>query len=484
MAPDGDIRYYERAADLLGDPAVGLVLDAGGVIDEEFMRLAGEKKVEVLRGASLQAFLGLASEREECRGREKEILRELHLRVKELSILNEMSRILTSPLDLWLLIDRVAHLSARVADADSFAVLVYSEDLEKFVVSNTLGLGDVFKERVKLSLSDSLVEELMTFRKPLVMGRIQDWGISPLIKAAIGEGKKSMANIPLFSKERLLGFITLFSSQSEFQEEKEEMEFLFTLAGQAGIAIENAYLYENTRQKQTLVERLLSKLIQAQEEERKRIAAEIHDTIAQSLVSIHTRVQTCISLLKKAPDKLPSHLEELKNMVADNVKEVRQIIFNLRPSSLDDLGLIPSLENYIKRFEREQGIQVEFMVNNRERLIPAPVETAVFRITQEALTNVKKHSGGSKVLIKLGIEPKALSLRVADDGKGFQWEEVTEKFLRGDTHGLQGMKERISLLGGTFKVITAKGKGCVVSANIPFSRMEEETAAPEMKHAN
>ena len=381
---------------------------------------------------------------------------------------------------MWLLLERIAHLAIRVANVDSYAVFVYDEEQEKFVVSNTLEVGENFKNKVKLTLSDPMVEELMAFRRPLVVGPIKDWGISPLIKEALKQEKKSLANVPLFSKERLLGFITLFSTKPEVLNEK-DLELLSLLAGQSGIAIENAYLYETTRKKQNLVERLLSKLIQAQEEERKRIAAEIHDTIAQSLVSIHTRVQTCISLLKKAPDKLSDQLEDLKKVVGDNVKEVRQIIFNLRPSSLDDLGLIPSLENYIKRFEKEHGIYVEFMINNRERKIPPTVETAVFRIIQEALTNIKKHSGGRSVMVRLNLEPKALSLRVSDDGKGFQWEEVTEKFLRGDSHGLQGMKERVSLLGGTFRITTSEGKGCVVSATVPFSRKPEDNFIPEMK---
>ncbi len=474
------IPLWDAPIRLLKEKDLDLIIDTRDQVDTELAKLARQANIEILQGIAVDVFVRLMKEQEESRQKERSLVKELNARVKELSILNDLYQILTSPLDLWLLLERIAHLAIRVANVDSFGVFVYNEEQEKFIVSNTFNISEDFKSKVKLSLSDPMVEELMAFRRPMVVGPIKDWGISPLIREALHEGKSCLANVPLFSKERLLGFISMFSTESDVFNEK-DLELLSLLAGQSGIAIENAYLYETTRKKQNLVERLLSKLIQAQEEERKRIAAEIHDTIAQSLVSIHTRVQTCLSLLTKAPDKLGPQLEDLKKVVADNVKEVRQIIFNLRPSSLDDLGLIPSLENYIKRFEKEQGIFVEFLINKRDLIIPPTVETAVFRIIQEALTNVKKHSEGRSVLVRLNIDPKSLSLRVSDDGKGFQWEEVTEKFLRGDSHGLQGMKERVSLLGGTFRITTAEGKGCVVSATIPFTRKPEERIIPEMK---
>lgn len=474
------IPLVDTPMDLLDYKKIELIIDTRDKPDKELFKKAAEKNVEILQGIAVKGFLAIMKEQERSRQKERSLLKELNAKIKELSILNEMSQILSAPLDLWVLLEKTANLATKVGNANSFTVMIYDEEQEKFVTSNKTGISDNFKNRVKLSLSDPVVEELMAFRRPLVMERLKDWGISPLHKAALDEGKKSLANIPLFSKERLLGFITLYSEQVEFLKGK-DVELLSLLAGQAGIAIENAYLYETTRKKQNLVERLLLKLIQAQEEERKRIAAEIHDTIAQSLVSIHTRVQTCLSLLKKAPEQLEEQLADLKRVAAVNVKEVRQIIFNLRPSSLDDLGLIPSLENYIKRFEKERGINVEFFINDRDKRIPPSVETAVFRIIQEALTNVRKHSEAGKVMVRLNMEPKAISLRVADDGKGFEWEEVTEKFLRGDSHGLQGMKERVSLRGGTFKVTTAIGKGCVVSATIPYTRKEEGDLIPEMK---
>lgn len=460
-------------------PGIELIIDTRPVEERDLIEKSKEKEVNILTGLPVQLIFSLLEDQQTTRTKEKSLVKELNTRVKELSLLNEMSQVLTSPLNLWLLLDKIARLAARISKVDACAILMYNEEQEKFIVSNTLGLSDSFKEKVKLSLFDSIIEEMITLNRPLVVTHLNKLGISPLIRESFREGMKNMVAVPLLSKGKLMAIITVFSKENR-EMSKEAIGLLTILAGQAGIAIENANLYESTRQKQQLVEQLLGKLIQAQEEERKRIAAELHDTIAQSLVGILTKVQTCQALMKKDPTQVSEKLEELKNVVGDNVKEVRQIIFNLRPSSLDDLGLVPSLENYIKRFEKENNIHVEFRVNNREKRLPTTIETAVFRIIQEALTNVKKHSNANKTLVRLTFEPKVLSLRIADNGDGFQWEEVTEKFLKGYSHGIQGMKERVSILGGTFKINTEKGKGCVVNAQIPLYREKEKSIRETM----
>lgn len=468
------IPRLESPQQLLELPEISMIIDTRQMEDSQFQEQARKRDVKVVQGLTIDFIQGLMEDHEAGRLKEKSLVKELNTRVKELSILNEMSQILTSPLDPWLLMEKISSLSVRVSRMVAGALFIYDEESEKFAVSNLTGLSDNFKNRVRLPLSDAIIEEMIALRRPLVVSKLQDWGISGIIRGALEEGMKSMIAVPLTSKDKLMGLIAVFCRESrEF--DNETVGLLSILSRQASVAIENANLYESTRQKQLLVEKLLSKLIQAQEEERKRMAAELHDTIAQSLVGILTKVQTCQALLKKAPEKISGKLEELKNVVGENVKEVREIIFNLRPSSLDDLGLIASLENYIKRFERETSIEVEFMINIRELRLPTTVETAMFRLIQEALTNVKKHSKAGRVMIKLNLEPNAANLRIADNGAGFEWESVTERFLRGDSHGLQGMKERVSLLGGDFRVITEKGKGCIVRARIPLARKKEDS---------
>jgi two-component system sensor histidine kinase DegS len=251
-----------------------------------------------------------------------------------------------------------------------------------------------------------------------------------------------------------------------------DTQLLSTLAGQAAIAIDNVHLYEATHEKQAQVELLLGRVIQAQEEERKRVAAEIHDSIAQTLVGMLTMTQTAQSLLDVDTKATAQQLEELKKVIGDSVKEIRQIIFNLRPSSLDDLGLVLCLQNYVRRYEREQSLAVALEISGGDRRLPPALETTVFRLVQESLTNVKKHAAASRVLIRISIDPTHVGIRVADDGQGFEWREVSDKFMRGDTHGLEGMKERAALMGGKFHITSRPHKGTVVDVEIPIERTD------------
>lgn len=234
------------------------------------------------------------------------------------------------------------------------------------------------------------------------------------------------------------------------------------------IAIEKAKLYDDLQQSKHQIEGLLSKVIYAQEEERKRIAAEIHDSIAQSLVGALTRVQMCQSMFPNSPKEAQGEMEELKKLIIMNIKEVRQIIFNLRPSTLDDLGLIPTLEHFLKKLEAEEKIKTSMQVEGLEKKLPPMIETAIYRIVQEALTNVRKHSKATKVRLKIRTEEGKLYLDISDNGTGFQPEKSSKHRSEGDTVGIIGMKERVALLGGTLNVDTLKNKGSRISIEMPI----------------
>lgn len=273
------------------------------------------------------------------------------------------------------------------------------------------------------------------------------------------------------SNPSLLGLVILYLG-SRLALSQDERTFLSTLSAHASIAIENAILYQSAREKQRLVEELLSKVIDAQEEERKRIAGEIHDSVAQSLVTMLTKVQTCEAYCKTYPNKVPGELEELRKVVSDAVKETRQILFNLRPSTLDDLGLIPTLENYFKKFEGETNISTEFVLKDFTIKLSPHVETIVYRMVQEALANVKKHAQARKIRVLIAVKNERLILEVIDDGVGFEVENLHKQLLKSDSMGLTGMRERATFLGGALLVKSKPGKGTTLSVEIPITEYQ------------
>jgi two-component system sensor histidine kinase DegS len=210
------------------------------------------------------------------------------------------------------------------------------------------------------------------------------------------------------------------------------------------------------------------KIIQTQEEERRRIAREIHDGPAQSMANIVLRAEVCEKLLEMDPAGLKQELAELKEAVKKSLQDVRRIIFDLRPMGLDDLGITPAVNRYLETFrERHPALEVESEVTGPQQRFESVVEVALYRIIQEALQNVVKHAQATHVKVLLDNEGKRFSVRIIDDGHGFD----VPKFMdapKKDNYGLLGMKERMEILGGQLHINSQTGKGTEILAVIPI----------------
>lgn len=216
------------------------------------------------------------------------------------------------------------------------------------------------------------------------------------------------------------------------------------------------------------IQKLGLSIILAREEERKHLAREIHDGPAQSMANIVMRAEFCIKLLETQPKMLRSELVSLIDLAKQCLKDVRKIIFELRPMQLDDLGLVPALKRYIEQYQKDCNILVEMTVLGKERRFDSTLEIALFRIVQECLTNVKKHAQAKHVAIIVEFLENKINLSVKDDGIGFDYEQVSkEKHNNG--YGLLGIKERLQLIKGELTVKTAPGRGTELIFFVPVS---------------
>ncbi len=216
-----------------------------------------------------------------------------------------------------------------------------------------------------------------------------------------------------------------------------------------------------------------NQIIQAQEEERRRIAREIHDGPAQAMANIVLRAEICEKIYQTGKGSLSEELAELKTLVKGSLKEVRQIIFNLRPMTLDDLGLAPTLSQYIEEYRKDIDFSVELIVSGQERRLPKSIEVAFFRLVQEALHNIKKHAEAKSVKVTLHFQKAQVKVSITDDGKGF----IPESVEKGKDHfGLMTMRERTELLSGTFELKSRPGRGTTITALIPITEDEGKSA--------
>lgn len=209
---------------------------------------------------------------------------------------------------------------------------------------------------------------------------------------------------------------------------------------------------------------LALQIIQAQEDERKRVARDIHDGPAQAMANIVVRSEITDRMLTQGRiQEARSELAELRETVRNTLAEVRKIIFDLRPMALDDLGIVPTLRKYLDDFGQRNKMETELKTIGKEERLPASIEVVIFRLVQEALNNVGKHSRAKKIEVKLEFAPNRITGQVKDNGVGFDSLEKTGQ----PQFGIMGMEERIKLLDGQLKIESANGKGTRVLFSIP-----------------
>ncbi len=226
-------------------------------------------------------------------------------------------------------------------------------------------------------------------------------------------------------------------------------------------------LLEQSRQMQEQLRLLSHQLLSAQEEERKKISRELHDVIAQTLTGINVR----LAALKKAAaldtKGIERNIARTQQLVERSVNIVHRFARELRPAVLDDLGLIPALHTFMKNFREETGIQVSLSAFAAVERVNEDKRTVLYRVAQEALTNVARHAQASRAEVKIQKLDDAICMKIKDNGKGFQTERVLHGKRKGRL-GLLGMRERLEMVGGHFAVTSAPGKGATVVARIPL----------------
>ncbi len=221
---------------------------------------------------------------------------------------------------------------------------------------------------------------------------------------------------------------------------------------------------------------LAIRVIKAQEEERSRVAREIHDGPAQIMTNIVLKAEICEKFIDINKDRAKQELRELKKIVRESLKDVRRIIYDLRPMSLEDLGLMPTLKKYIDKFSSDNSIEVSLQQHGETRFIEDKnLLLTIFRVVQEALNNIRKHSGAKTASVIVEFAPKAVAVKITDNGKGFDTSLIkVEKDDRNGGFGLVSMNERIELLNGTMLVTSQPGKGTVVYATLPYMENGKE----------
>ncbi len=288
--------------------------------------------------------------------------------------------------------------------------------------------------------------------------------------------------LPLRVRERVVGILEVYGPEA--LAEKDTVAVLENLTNQAASALENARLYGELAERERRLQELVGKILVAQEEERRRVAYEVHDSLAQTAAAAHQHLQAFAAYHPPVTPEGREDLVRVSELVRQTVGEARRIIADLRPTALDDFGLRSAIRLHLDAL-RAEGWQISYEDNLGDERLPAATETAIFRVVQEALNNIAKHADTNRVDLSLERHPAGplapgergrICLYVRDYGRGFVPATTDGGGGPGERVGIAGMRERIVLLGGDFRVASRPGMGTLIAAEVPL--LGEPSAGP------
>ena len=292
----------------------------------------------------------------------------------------------------------------------------------------------------------------------------------PGVRLLHGAGYRSRLSVPLQGRERVLGVLNLLWQQPDGPS-MAQLEVIKQVGAMVALAQEKGRLFEEVRAGRERLEALSQRLLQVQEAERQHIARELHDEIGQALTALKLSLETVRDL---SIEDVPTRLHETRHQVDELLGRVRNLALDLRPAMLDDLGLLPALLWLFERYATQAGVQVNFEHRDLQRRFNPEIETAAYRIVQEALTNATRHAGVREVTVRSWSDASSLCVQIVDAGRGF---DAQAAMGGAASSGVAGMRERVLLLNGRFTVESAPGKGTRVSADFPLNGWGDDTGA-------
>jgi signal transduction histidine kinase len=370
---------------------------------------------------------------------------------RQLQSLEEVGNALATETDLDRLLDLVARRLRELVGARVVALTLPSgEDELRFAAVAGEGAADLLGETISRSGSKS-GKVFVRRRSERIDSVIDDPEVHQGVTRRLGA--RTGMWVPLIAHDRAIGVLEIHDKEgADARFSDDDLRLAETFAARAAVAVELS---------QRVARDALSRVVQAQELERGMLARELHDETGQALTSILLGLKPLEEALSDHPAR--AALAELREHVVAAMQDVRRLAVQLRPAVLDDFGLVAALERLTETFAEQTGIRVDFHSALGEKRLPGEVETALYRVVQESLTNIVKHASARRVSISIARRDSAVAAVIEDDGDGFD-----PRIVREGGVGLLGMRERLALLDGRVELESRPGAGTTLVAKVPF----------------
>ena len=323
----------------------------------------------------------------------------------------------------------------------------------------------------KRKLGESLTARVISTGKPVVVEDLRKLkGKFPPYPETLRAGYLSFMSLPLLFKGTVFGVFEMASRQLK-QFKKSDLDLGMSLAGIVSSALLKAMLHREIATRQNELVELSKKLTSAEEDERKRISAELHDSTGQLLATAKMKLELITEQVAQSQPETGEVLEETVALLSRALDEVRNISHGLHPSLLDELGFVSAVRWLARKTSQLSGIDVRLRVKGFKKRLPASIETPLFRIAQEALNNLARHSRASKATVALSASDSNVKMAIRDDGIGF---DLAKEYKNPAGLGLRTLRQRVRWLGGEFKLESGPGKGTSLEVQIPLEEPNEK----------
>ncbi|HKT51448.1 MAG TPA: GAF domain-containing sensor histidine kinase [Candidatus Angelobacter sp.] len=359
--------------------------------------------------------------------------------------------------DLSVLLQKVMEITTRTFQASMGAILLRDAENNHLRLANAVGLDEVVPEDFKIAVGQGFAGNIASSGDPAM---VLDTSGETSFSANLRAKAKSLWGVPLKAEGETIGVVTIgFPKPYEWL--PTERELMRAIADRAALAIERAQMTEALREREQRIADLSAHLLRVQEEERKRISRELHDETGQALMVI----RLYLGMMESGGAKsLRGKIKETVEVVDRTIEGIRRIIGKLSPLVLQELGLVAAIRKEAKDLAKATGVKTRVLFADDVGRLASGTEQAIYRVVQEALHNVAKHAQAKSVMIQVAREGDAVQVQVEDDGIGIQ---PSRGNPRDRSFGLAGIKERIAMLGGVSRVISAKGKGTRIEIIVP-----------------
>ncbi|HEX8966359.1 MAG TPA: GAF domain-containing sensor histidine kinase [Chloroflexota bacterium] len=407
------------------------------------------RQVELLTTFANQAAISLDN---------AQLYAELHNRLEEMVGLQRLGTLLLEEHDFDRVLQSICRQLQRLTDAGGVGIALLEDDPRFLEMRTVVGPSADVLRGARIPTEGSFAAEALRTNRPQ---RSDDALNDPRgYKKSLALGNtRTILSVPMKTRQRTVGVLSVYNKEGETGFTDRDAELATFFANQAAAAIENARLYEQTREYAVV-------------EERNRLARELHDSVTQSLFSVTLLSEAALNLLDRDLAKARERLERANELAQGALAEMRALIFQLRPMTLQEEGLVSALKKHLSALRSRHGQVVELQVTGSARQLPAPIEDAAFGIVQESLNNVVKHANASHVEVRLEYAEEQLRVSTVDSGVGFDPAEPRQT----KTLGMSSMRERAEAVSGRLVVESAPGHGTRITAELPLQPESEREA--------